>query len=55
MFVLAAIDNNTHLKALAQLTEILSEEHNIERLANTDQAQEVIDMMKEHITMREEK
>ncbi|SDJ25477.1 BglG family transcription antiterminator [Salimicrobium halophilum] len=55
IFVLAAIDNNTHLKALAQLTEILSEEQNIKRLADTNQAQEVMKLIDENITMREEK
>ncbi|MCY8234561.1 BglG family transcription antiterminator [Priestia endophytica] len=45
VIVLAAIDNETHLKALSQLTTLLSERENVEKMINTDSKEEVIDLI----------
>ncbi|MGI8315841.1 BglG family transcription antiterminator [Halobacillus mangrovi] len=45
VIVLAAIDNQTHLKALAQLTELLSDEENVERLIEANDAKTVIELV----------
>ncbi|WP_368504966.1 transcription antiterminator [Alkalihalophilus sp. As8PL] len=41
LFVLAATDNETHLKALSQLTTLLSDEGNIEKLMQSDNVNEI--------------
>ncbi|MBM7553933.1 BglG family transcription antiterminator [Thalassobacillus pellis] len=45
IIVLAAIDNQTHLKALAQLTEMLSMEENVERLISANDPESVIELI----------
>ncbi len=45
VIVLAAIDNQTHLKALAQLSEMLSDEKNIDRLLAAESSNEVVDII----------
>lgn len=45
MFILAAIDNETHLKALAQLTELLSKKENIDHLILMRQKSEVLQLI----------
>ncbi|QTN00502.1 PRD domain-containing protein [Sediminibacillus dalangtanensis] len=45
IFVLAAIDNETHLKALSQLTNLLGEEENINRLIETSNKQEILELV----------
>ncbi|MBA2175435.1 BglG family transcription antiterminator [Halobacillus locisalis] len=45
VFVLAAIDNQTHLKALSQLTEILSNEENITKLIEMETNEEVMELI----------
>jgi len=45
VIVLAAIDNETHLKALSQLTTLLSERANVEKIINTDSKEEVTDLI----------
>ncbi|WP_053218476.1 BglG family transcription antiterminator [Virgibacillus senegalensis] len=45
IFVLAAIDNETHLKALSQLTNLLGEEKNIKRMVETSNKQEILDLV----------
>jgi mannitol operon transcriptional antiterminator len=45
VIVLAAIDNQTHLKALAQLTELLSTESNVEQLISANDRQTVIELI----------
>ncbi|WP_082232795.1 BglG family transcription antiterminator [Halobacillus massiliensis] len=45
IIVLAAIDNQTHLKALAQLTELLSDEENIKKLISANDSQTVLDLI----------
>jgi len=41
LFFLAAIDNKTHLKALAQLTKLLSQKNNIQFLKEVDSKEEI--------------
>ncbi|MDV2682956.1 BglG family transcription antiterminator [Alkalihalophilus lindianensis] len=41
LFVLAATDNETHLKALSQLTTLLSDEGNIEKLLHSEDVIEI--------------
>ncbi|WP_188455795.1 BglG family transcription antiterminator [Virgibacillus oceani] len=45
IIVLAAIDNQTHLKALSQLTEMLSDEENVQRLIDSANTDEVLDLI----------
>ncbi|MCA0985152.1 BglG family transcription antiterminator [Halobacillus yeomjeoni] len=48
VIVLAAIDNETHLKALAQLSEVLSEEQAIEQLKEAKDEKEILSVIEEH-------
>lgn len=45
IIVLAAIDNETHLKALAQLSEMLSETKNVEMLIHSNSIDEMLEMI----------
>ncbi|MFD2044759.1 BglG family transcription antiterminator [Ornithinibacillus salinisoli] len=45
IIVLAAIDNETHLKALSQLTELLSNETNVKRLIDSNKTEEVLEII----------
>ncbi|MEC3883219.1 BglG family transcription antiterminator [Halobacillus sp. HZG1] len=49
VIVLAAIDNETHLKALAQLTELLSDEKHVERLISAEETEQVIDLINQAV------
>ncbi|MHA7136739.1 BglG family transcription antiterminator [Rossellomorea arthrocnemi] len=49
IIVLAAIDNQTHLKALAQLTELLSNEDNVEKLISASDRQTVIELINQTV------
>ena len=49
VIVLAAIDNQTHLKALAQLTEMLSNEGNVEQLISASDSKTVIELIKQTV------
>ncbi|MGM0852752.1 MAG: BglG family transcription antiterminator [Bacillota bacterium] len=49
VIVLAAIDNQTHLKALAQLTELLSNEGNVEQLISASDRQTVIELINQTV------
>lgn len=49
IIVLAAIDNQTHLKALAQLTELLSNESNVEKLISATDRETVIELINQTI------
>ncbi|MEL3971905.1 BglG family transcription antiterminator [Rossellomorea oryzaecorticis] len=49
IIVLAAIDNQTHLKALAQLTELLSNEDNVEQLISASDQKTVIELINQTI------
>ncbi|PFA63057.1 hypothetical protein CN378_18660 [Bacillus sp. AFS015802] len=49
IIVLAAIDNQTHLKALAQLTELLSNESNVERLIAASDQETVIELINQAV------
>ncbi|KGX91228.1 BglG family transcription antiterminator [Pontibacillus marinus] len=50
VIVLAAIDNETHLKALSQLTTMLSEEDNIGKLVKAQNSEEVIELINTYST-----
>ncbi|MCM3090665.1 MULTISPECIES: BglG family transcription antiterminator [unclassified Cytobacillus] len=47
-FVLAAIDNETHLKALSQLSKMLSDSDNLEKLQTADAAADVLDIINQY-------
>ncbi|PWW29398.1 BglG family transcriptional antiterminator [Cytobacillus oceanisediminis] len=47
-FVLAAIDNETHLKALSQLSKMLSDGDNLEKLQSADTAAEVLAIINQY-------
>ncbi|WP_028782187.1 BglG family transcription antiterminator [Thalassobacillus devorans] len=49
VIVLAAIDNQTHLKALAQLTEMLSNDENVEQLIAASDPKHVIEIVDETV------
>ncbi|WRP07523.1 BglG family transcription antiterminator [Rossellomorea aquimaris] len=49
IIVLAAIDNQTHLKALAQLTELLSNEDNVEKLISASDRQTIIELINQTV------
>jgi mannitol operon transcriptional antiterminator len=49
IIVLAAIDNQTHLKALAQLTELLSNEDNVNQLISASDKKTVIELINQTI------
>ena len=48
IIILAAVDNETHLQALAQLSMLLMEEENIERLANSTSKAEILDIIEKY-------
>ncbi|SDH85959.1 BglG family transcription antiterminator [Alteribacillus bidgolensis] len=48
VIVLAAIDNETHLKALSQLTEMLSEPGNTDRLIQSADADDILAIVKQY-------
>jgi mannitol operon transcriptional antiterminator len=48
LFVLAAVDNETHLKALSQLTKMLSDNGNMERLFTANTVEEVFDLIQQY-------
>ncbi|MCF6409503.1 BglG family transcription antiterminator [Pseudalkalibacillus salsuginis] len=50
IIVLAAIDNQTHLTALAQLTELLSNEQNVDRLILSEDRKSVVELINQAIT-----
>ncbi|MFC4557751.1 BglG family transcription antiterminator [Virgibacillus kekensis] len=43
--VLAAIDNQTHLKALSELTEMLSDDEKVEKLINSASSEDVLQLI----------
>jgi mannitol operon transcriptional antiterminator len=45
LIVLAAIDNETHLKALSQLTKLLSDKENMRVLFSTNSVEEVLTLI----------
>jgi mannitol operon transcriptional antiterminator len=48
LIVLAAVDNETHLKALAQLSELLSEEENLEMIYRAEEKEEIIKLVSKY-------
>ncbi|MGO1043069.1 BglG family transcription antiterminator [Clostridioides difficile] len=48
VFCLSAIDNNTHLRAMSELVELLEEEEFFRVLDNAKEANEIIDFIKTH-------
>ncbi|UOR10844.1 BglG family transcription antiterminator [Halobacillus amylolyticus] len=49
VIVLAAIDNQTHLTALAQLTEVLSNEENVDQLIAANDSDSVIQLINQYV------
>ncbi|MEW4328814.1 BglG family transcription antiterminator [Rossellomorea marisflavi] len=45
VIVLAAIDNETHLKALSQLSNLLEEERNIDRMENAREVESLLELI----------
>ena len=50
IFCIAAIDNTTHLKALSQLTKLLSEKNSVEELKDADSKDHILDLFKQYST-----
>jgi mannitol operon transcriptional antiterminator len=48
LFVLAAVDSESHLLALAQLSEMLSDEAEIEKLIQAQTPEEVLQMIHQY-------
>lgn len=48
VIVLAAIDNETHLKALAQLSDMLSQTENIEMLIHSNSKEKMLEMINQY-------
>jgi mannitol operon transcriptional antiterminator len=48
VIVLAAMDNETHLKALSQLSNLLSDYRNIEQLIKADTKKEILDLINQY-------
>lgn len=48
LFCIAAIDNKTHLKALSQLTKLLSEKENIELLKETESSNVLVELFEQY-------
>jgi len=48
LFCIAAVDNTTHLKALSQLTKLLSDKNNIELLKKVDSMEEIVGLFKQY-------
>ncbi|UFT99889.1 BglG family transcription antiterminator [Radiobacillus kanasensis] len=48
IIVLAAIDNETHLKALSQLTDLLSDKESLDKLLTMNSAEEVADLIQNY-------
>lgn len=48
VIVLAAVDNETHLKALSQLTEMLSEPGNIDQLLSAETKEDVLSLVSKY-------
>lgn len=48
MIVLAAIDNQTHLRALAQLSTLLSQEGNIDKIIKMQSKKEVLSILEKY-------
>lgn len=50
LFCIAAIDNTTHLKALSQLTKLLSDKNNIELLKNANSTDTIVKLFRDYST-----
>ncbi|KAB7706515.1 PRD domain-containing protein [Bacillus aerolatus] len=48
LFVLAAVDNESHIKALSQLSTMLSNEENIHRLMKAESVSQVLDVINQY-------
>lgn len=48
LIVLAAVDNETHLKALAQLSDLLSEEENLDIIYNSTEKEDIIKLVSKY-------
>ncbi|WP_050615511.1 BglG family transcription antiterminator [Bacillus testis] len=54
LFVLAAVDNEAHLKALSQLSTLLSDSHNLNLLSQAETVNEVLNVINNHSKSEEE-
>ena len=45
IFALAAVDNNSHLRAMSELSMLLNEENNVEMIKNAKQSKEIINII----------
>ncbi|MCG8484068.1 MAG: BglG family transcription antiterminator [Clostridia bacterium] len=45
VFALAAVDNNSHLRAMSELSMLLNEENNVEMIKNAKQSKEIINII----------
>ncbi|WLR52512.1 BglG family transcription antiterminator [Bacillus tianshenii] len=54
IIVLAAIDNETHLKALSQLTDLLSDEKSLNQLLKIKSSEEGVELINNHLYSHEE-
>jgi mannitol/fructose-specific phosphotransferase system IIA component (Ntr-type) len=48
LFCIAAIDNATHLKALSQLTKLLSNSENLDLLKEDDSTENILELFKQY-------
>ncbi|WP_370294320.1 transcription antiterminator [Rossellomorea marisflavi] len=48
IIVLAAIDNETHLKALSQLSNLLEEERNIDKMENASEVEVLLELIEQY-------
>lgn len=48
IFVLAAVDNHSHLKALSQLTELLEEEENIDQMIEMTATESFLELIQSY-------
>ncbi|MRG28034.1 PTS sugar transporter subunit IIA [Laceyella tengchongensis] len=48
IIVLAAVDNHSHLKALAELSNLLSREENIQKIIQADEADEILEIIRQY-------
>ncbi|WP_366249021.1 BglG family transcription antiterminator [Terribacillus aidingensis] len=51
LFCIAAIDNKTHLRALSQLTKLLSDKENVTTLIESDSKEEILALFKSYSTI----
>lgn len=48
LFVLAATDSNSHIEAIAQLSELFDNQHDIEKLMNADNIEDILSVISKY-------